>query len=94
MLFRYREGDSNMRSIWLCSRNDAIGNIAVMAAAAGVFTTASRWPDLIVAGLIASLSLSAAYQIIRLAIVEMQSGSEPTCSANGEESRAIPPSSH
>ena len=94
MLFRYREGDSNMRSIWLCSRNDAIGNIAVMAAAAGVFTTASRWPDLIVAGLIASLSLSAANQIIRLAIDEMQSGSEPTCSANGEESRAIPPSSH
>ena len=48
-------------------------DIAVMVAAAGVFTTASRWPDLVVAGLIASLSLSAAYQIIRLAIVEIRS---------------------
>lgn len=74
-LYRYRDGDSNMRSIWLCSRNDAIGNIAVMVAAAGVFTTGSRWPDLVIAGLIASLSLSAAYQIIRLAIVEIRSGS-------------------
>lgn len=74
-LYRYREGDSNMRSIWLCSRNDAIGNIAVMIAAAGVLGTGSRWPDLIVAGLIASLSLSAAYQVIRLAVSEMRSNS-------------------
>ncbi|MCL4160401.1 UNVERIFIED_CONTAM: hypothetical protein GTU68_036225 [Idotea baltica] len=73
-LYRYREGDSNMRSIWLCSRNDAIGNIAVIIAAVGVFTSASRWPDLIVAILIASLSLSAACHIIRLAIMEIRSG--------------------
>ncbi|MBX2846713.1 MAG: cation diffusion facilitator family transporter [Acidiferrobacterales bacterium] len=74
-LYRYREGDSNMRSIWLCSRNDAIGNIAVIVAAAGVFVSTSRWPDLVVAGLIASLSLSAAYQIIRLSITEIKTGS-------------------
>lgn len=72
LLYRYREGDSNMRSIWLCSRNDAIGNIAVMIAAAGVFATSSRWPDLLVAAIIASLSLSAAFHVIRLALSEMR----------------------
>ncbi len=73
LLYRYREGDSNMQSIWLCSRNDAIGNIAVLMAAAGVFASASRWPDLLVAVLIAGLSLSAAYRVIRLALTEMRS---------------------
>lgn len=72
LLYRYRTGDSNMRSIWLCSRNDAIGNIAVMIAAAGVFATSSRWPDLIVAVIIASLNFSAAIHVIRLAIGEMR----------------------
>ena len=66
MLYRFREGDSNMQSIWLCSRNDAIGNVAVLIAAGGVVITASRWPDLIVAMIIASLSLSAAYTILSL----------------------------
>jgi len=61
-----------MRSIWLCSRNDAIGNVAVMVAAAGVLTTSSRWPDLVVASIIASLSLSAAVQITRMALNEMR----------------------
>lgn len=77
LLYKYRTGDSNMRSIWLCSRNDAIGNLAVMAAAAGVFASASRWPDLIVAGIIASLSLSSAYQIIRMARQEMATSLAP-----------------
>jgi len=72
LLFRYRTGDSNMRSVWLCSRNDAIGNIAVMAAAAGVFATSSRWPDLVVAAIIASLNFSAAIHVIRLALGEMR----------------------
>jgi hypothetical protein len=58
MLFRFRTGDSNMRSVWICSRNDAIGNIAVIAAAAGVFGTGSGWPDVIVAAIMASLSIS------------------------------------
>jgi len=60
LLFRFRGGDSNRRSIWLCSRNDALGNIAVMLAAAGVVVSASQWPDLMVAAVIAGLNLSAA----------------------------------
>lgn len=79
LLYRYRAGDSNTRSIWLCSRNDAIGNVAVMLAAAGVFTLSSRWPDLLVATLIASLSLSAAAQVIRQAVVELRSGAVSDC---------------
>ena len=72
ILYRFRKGDSNMQSIWLCSRNDAIGNLAVLIAAAGVTASASRWPDLIVALVIASLSISAAYSILRLAIKEIR----------------------
>ena len=49
LLFRYRSGDSNMRSIWLCSRNDAFANVAVILAAGGVFASGSHWPDLLVA---------------------------------------------
>ena len=72
MLYRYRSGDSNMRSIWLCSRNDALGNIAVMLAAGGVFATATGWPDILVATLIASLNLSAAAHVLRQALTELQ----------------------
>ncbi len=72
LLFRYRQGDSNMQSIWLCSRNDAIGNIAVLVAAAGVFATSTRWPDLAVAAVISSLNLSAAFHVIRLAMSEIR----------------------
>ncbi|GAA5317063.1 MAG: cation diffusion facilitator family transporter [Candidatus Pelagadaptatus aseana] len=79
LLYRYRGGDSNMRSIWLCSRNDAIGNLAVLIAAAGVFATTSRWPDLVVAAVIASLNFSAAIQVIRLALAEMRA--EPSKTA-------------
>ena len=73
LLYRYRDGDSNKQSIWLCSRNDAIGNVAVMLAAAGVFASASRWPDLLVAGVIATLNISAALHVIRLARAELRS---------------------
>lgn len=55
MLYRYRTGDANMRSVWICSRNDAIGNVAVVLAAAGVFGTGTAWPDLLVAGTMATL---------------------------------------
>lgn len=65
LLYRYRSGDSNMRSVWICSRNDALGNIAVVAAATGVFTTQRGWPDIIVALIMGLLSLSGAYQILR-----------------------------
>lgn len=73
MLFRYRSGDSNMRSIWLCSRNDALGNIAVMLAAGGVFATATGWPDILVTGLIAGLNLSASAHVFRQASSELRS---------------------
>lgn len=72
LLFRYRAGDSNRRSVWLCSRNDAIGNVAVMIAAAGVFASRSRWPDLAVAMLIAGLNVRAAVQVTRLALAELR----------------------
>lgn len=72
MLYAFREGDSNMRSVWLCSRNDAIGNIAVMIAAAGVFGTGSAWPDLIVALIMAGLAISAGYSVVRQARQELR----------------------
>ena len=81
LLYRYRAGDSNMRSVWLCSRNDAIGNVAVIAAGVGVFASGSHWPDLVVAGIIATLSLSAAYQVVNLALIEMR-GSPGTVTDN------------
>ena len=80
LLYRYREGDANMRSVWLCSRNDAIGNVAVLIAAAGVATTATRWPDLAVAGIIAFLALSSAYQIIRQSWREMSEANKTKAS--------------
>ena len=70
LLVRYKDGDANVRSVWLCSRNDAIGNVAVMLAALGVWGTATGWPDLIVAGIMATLFLSSALQIIRQALAE------------------------
>ena len=73
MLYAYREGDANMRSVWLCSRNDAIGNIAVMLAALGVFGSGSAWPDLLVAIIMASLGLSAAVHVLKRASVELAS---------------------
>src|SRR5258708_4163682 len=73
MLYRFRTGDANMRSVWICSRNDAIGNIAVLAAAAGVFGTGTSWPDLIVAAIMAALSISGGWQIVRQARNELTS---------------------
>lgn len=75
MLYRFRSGDANMRSVWICSRNDAIGNIAVMAAALGVFGTGTAWPDLLVAALLASLGVSGGWQIVRHALQELRGGS-------------------
>ncbi|HYW30852.1 MAG TPA: cation transporter, partial [Gemmatimonas sp.] len=65
LLYRYRTGDSNMRSVWICSRNDALGNVAVVAAATGVFTTQRGWPDITVALIMGVLSLTGAWQIVR-----------------------------
>ncbi len=71
LLLKYRDGDSNVRSVWLCSRNDAIGNVIVMLAASGVWATQSAWPDLIVAGIMALLFLSSAIQILRMGMKEL-----------------------
>ncbi|SDU26650.1 Co/Zn/Cd efflux system component [Pseudomonas pohangensis] len=74
LLYGYREGDSNMRSVWLCTRNDALGNLAVLLAALGVFGSGTAWPDLLVAGVMASLAISAALQVLRQAHGELQAG--------------------
>jgi Co/Zn/Cd efflux system component len=74
LLFRHRAGDANMRSAWICSRNDAIGNVAVLAAAGGVFSLGSAWPDLIVAAIMAGLALWGAVQIISQARGELRNG--------------------
>lgn len=75
ILARYKDGDANVRSVWLCSRNDAIGNVAVMVAALGVWGTATKWPDLIVAGIMAGLFLWSSVQILRQSLQEIRSGS-------------------
>ena len=75
LLYAYRDGDANMRSVWLCTRNDAIGNVAVVLAALGVFGTGTRWPDLLVAAIMAGLALSAGLSVVRLARRELVSRS-------------------
>lgn len=72
LLFKFRSGDANMRSVWLCSRNDAIANVAVIGAGAGVWASQTAWPDLAVGGIIALLSLSASGSILRQAIAELK----------------------
>lgn len=72
MLYRFRAGDANMRSVWLCSRNDALGNVAVIMAAAGVFGTGSGLPDIVVALVMAGLALSSGLTVIRQAWGELK----------------------
>ena len=74
ILMRYKDGDANVRSVWLCSRNDAIGNVAVMIAALAVWGTATKWPDLLVAAIMAGLFLSSSVQILRQSFREMREG--------------------
>tara|TARA_R110000787_G_scaffold49105_3_gene117802 strand:+ start:192 stop:839 length:648 start_codon:yes stop_codon:yes gene_type:complete len=84
LLLRFREGDANVRSVWLCSRNDAIGNVAVVIAASGVFATGTAWPDLTVAAIMASLFLTSSVRIVR------QSLGERLALANAQETPANP----
>lgn len=72
LLYRFREGDANMRSVWLCTRNDVIANLAVIAAAAGVFGTGTVWPDVAVAAVLALLGLTAGRVVIRQALGELE----------------------
>lgn len=76
LLFAYRNGDSNMRSVWLCTRNDAIGNVAVLLAALGVFGTGAGWPDILVAGVMGGLGLTAAIAVIHQARSELKMARE------------------
>lgn len=73
LLYAWREGDANMRGVWLCTRNDALGNVAVMLAAVGVFGTGSSWPDLAVAAVMAGLAISGGWSVWRQARHELAS---------------------
>lgn len=76
LLMPYKDGDANVRSVWLCSRNDAIGNVAVMLAAVGVWGTSTAWPDLIVAAAMATIFLTSSAQILQQAWGEYRGGGE------------------
>lgn len=78
VLYRFRDGDANMQSVWLCSRNDAIGNVAVILAAIGVFGSGSVLPDILVAIIMATLGLSAGYQVVQNALLERQQNRSST----------------
>ncbi len=74
MLYRFRGGEANMRSVWICARNDALGNLAVLLAAIGVFGTGTGWPDAVVAALMGGLGLWGGWQIVRHARSELRAG--------------------
>jgi Co/Zn/Cd efflux system component len=74
MLYRFRGGDANMRSVWICSRNDAVGNVAVVLAALGVLGTGNGWPDIMVAAIMGGLGLWGGWQIVRQAYRELRGG--------------------
>jgi Co/Zn/Cd efflux system component len=84
VLYRFRDGDADMRSVWLCSRNDALGNLAVLLAALGVFGTGAGWPDLLVALIMAILALTSARTVVLHARCELKAAtsSTPTLRAN------------
>jgi Co/Zn/Cd efflux system component len=71
LLWAYRSGDANMRSAWVCTRNDVLGNLAVLLAALGVFGTKTGWPDLIVASTMAALALQGAWIVISQSQAEL-----------------------
>jgi Co/Zn/Cd efflux system component len=75
LLWAHRGGDANMRSAWICTRNDVLGNLAVLLAAAGVFGTGTGWPDIIVATTMAILALQGAWLVIRQSLSELRHGS-------------------
>lgn len=72
LLWAYRAGDANMRSAWICTRNDVLGNLAVLLAALGVFGTRTGWPDIFVAAIMASLALQGAWRVIRESLTELR----------------------
>jgi Co/Zn/Cd efflux system component len=72
LLWAYRDGDANMRSAWICTRNDVLGNLAVLVAALGVFGTGTGWPDFIVAAIMAALALQGATIVVRQSLAELR----------------------
>ena len=72
LLWAYRAGDSNMRSAWICTRNDVFGNLAVLLAAAGVFGTGTGWPDIVVAAIMAMLALQGAWLVLNQSLAELR----------------------
>lgn len=78
LLLPYKNGDANVRSVWLCSRNDAVGNVVVVLAALGVWGTGTAWPDLLVAAIMAGLFLTSSVQILRQAFAEYSLGGSHT----------------
>lgn len=84
LLMNYKDGDANVRSVWLCSRNDAIGNVIVMIAAVAVWGTGTAWPDLIVAGIMAGLFLSSSFQILRQSLAEWRAGGPAVATRQAE----------
>lgn len=91
LLFRFREGDANMRSVWLCTRNDVIANIAVIAAALGVFGTGSLWPDFAVAAVLAALGITSGRAVIAHARAEFATARRvwPTREGSASEIRQV-----
>ncbi|WP_310566413.1 cation transporter [Hydrogenophaga sp.] len=90
LLYAFREGDANMRSVWLCSRNDAIGNLAVMGAALGVAGTGTAWPDLAVATLMAALALQGGRAVRRQARAELDGAASPAAATIGACTSSTP----
>ncbi|MGB1949655.1 MAG: cation transporter [Marinobacter sp.] len=91
LLFKFREGDSDMRSVWLCSRNDAIGNLAVMVAALGVFGTGTAWPDLAVAAVMGGLAVTSGVSVMRHARSDIRNARFRTAQ-HGFRAESAPPS--
>jgi Co/Zn/Cd efflux system component len=87
LLYRFRRGDANMQSVWLCSRNDAVGNLAFLVAASGVFATDTPWPDIAVAAILAALALTGAVRILRLARHELRHGAAYEAAARNRDAR-------
>jgi Co/Zn/Cd efflux system component len=81
LLWAYRAGDSNMRSAWICTRNDVLGNLAVLLAALGVFGTGTGWPDVMVAVIMASLALQGAWVVLNQSRAELRIATSPTPAA-------------
>jgi Co/Zn/Cd efflux system component len=91
LLFRYRKGDANMRSVWLCTRNDVIANLAVIAAAVGVFGTGSLWPDFAVAAVLAVLGVTSGAIVIEHARLELVSARPARSIRYADDTSPLPP---